>query len=196
VNGQLGYAYNLIGMTRHDVGGPGTGIDAQGNTHSKEYDVKLALGHDYSIGNATLTPRVSADYTLLNTSGYQEIGAGANLNVEGNRQTALDVGVDANIAWKIKNADGAQLKPSVHAGYAYAAIDDRIDTTSTFTGAAAGTNPSFTTTGPTPERNQFLTGAAISYEMVSNWDVSANYNYEYRSDYTAQSGVVRVTDHF
>ncbi len=193
--GQIGYGYNKINSDRHNVGA--SGITASGNTNSSQYDARAELGRDFSIGyGTTFTPDVSTTYNHLSTKGYQETGSGANLNVGANSQNALDFGVGAQIAWNLKGYDGTLMKPTVHASYSYAAIADRIETTSTFEGATGGTDPSFTTTGPTPERNRFDVGAGITYMTMANWDMSANYNYEYRPDYTAQSGILRVTSHF
>ncbi len=191
INDQLNYAYNKIGNTRHNAGG--TGIDATGNTNSDQYGAKIALGHDYVMGKTLITPDVSAAYTRLTTNGYSEKGSGPNLNVASSSQNNLDLGVGLKTAWTWQDPDGSLMKPSLHAGYDYAAIDDRIDTTSTFIGSPGAT---FVTTGPVPERNSFNAGASITYIASSDWDMSANYNYEYRTDYTSNAGTLRLTTHF
>ncbi len=88
------------------------------------------------------------------------------------------------------------IKPMLSVGYSYAAIDDGIDTTSSFEGGPAVGNPTFVTSGPVPNRNSFNAGAGITYMTTANWDMSANYNYDYRTDYRSQSGFVRLTSHF
>ena len=194
VDGQVGYGYNTINSTRHDVNGPGTGVSAYGTTHSDQYDAKLSLGRDYPVDYGTvLTPDVSASYTYLNTSGYTETGTGANLTVGSNSQSALDLGVGVKAAWKLKNEDGSLMKPVVHVGYAYDAIGDKIDTTANFVGSPSA---AFVTSGPSPERNKFNAGAGVTYMTTANWDMSANYNFQYRSDYQSHTGTLRLTSHF
>lgn len=195
LNGQVGYAYNDIGTTRHNVGG--AGVQADGSTHANQYSAKVTLGRDYAVDYGTvLTPTVFADYAHLDTAGYTETGSGANLVVGDTNTSALNLGVGLKAAWKLKNADGSLLKPSVNVGYAYDTVGDRLSTSASFAGAAAATNPSFTTEGADVERSQFNAGAGLVYSTTDNWDLSANYNYTYKQDYDAHSGVLRVTSHF
>lgn len=195
VDTQLGYAYNKITSVRHNVGGLGV-ADADGSTHSDQYNAKALLGQDYDMDyDMVITPDVSAAYTRLNTQGYTETGPGSDLTVASNSQNNLDLGLGAEIAWKLKNPDGSLIKPVLHAGYSYAVVDDRIDTTANFVDAGA-INPSFVTEGPMPSRNIFDVGAGITYMTTANWDLSANYNYEYRTDYTSNTGTLRMTAHF
>lgn len=192
---QAGYSYNKISSIRHDVGAPG--IDATGDANSREYNTRLELGKDYDVAYGTVfTPDANATFVHLNTGGYQETGSGANLNVSANSQDELDFGVGAKMTWLLRSYYGPVMKPMVHVGYSYAAIDDRVETTSTFAGAAPGTNPSFVTQGPTPERSRFDIGAGLAYWTLENWELSANTNYEYRTDYHAYSGILRATAHF
>ena len=192
LDSQLGYAFNKIDNIRHNVGGAG-GPNADGKTHSHQFDGKLSLGHDFTMGETTLTPDVSAAYTYLTTAGYTETGSGANLSVASNNQSNLDFGLGIKAAWNIKDANGSLMKPMVHAGYQYAAVDDKIDTTSTFVGSPGAP---FATIGPIPERSTFNVGAGLTYMTTSNWDMSANYNYEYRTGYQSHAGTLRMTSHF
>lgn len=197
VDGQLGYAYNDIDSVRHNVGGPGSGINANGGTHSDQFSAKAELGRDYAVDYGTiLTPTVSAAYTYLNTAGYTETGSGANLVVHENDVQALNLGIGVKAAWKLKNSDGSLMKPTLRVGYAYDAIGDDIEITSNFAGAAAGTNPSFVTNGADPARSAFNAGAGFTYMTTANWDFSANYNYTGKEDYSAHTGTVRLTSHF
>lgn len=192
LNGQAGYAYNNIDTDRHNVGGI-AGVTANGDTHSNQYSAKLALGRDYDVDyGMTVTPSVSAAYTFLDTAGYTETGAGAaNLVVDNTNRNILDLGVGINTAWKLKNSDGSMLKPAIHVGYAYDAIGDDIETTSTFNGVGTA----FTTSN-SPSRSRVNAGLGVTYMTTSNWDVSANYDYTYKQDFNAHSGVVRATAHF
>ena len=192
---QAGYSYNKISSVRHDVGAPG--INALGDTSSAVYDARLEVGKDFAVDYGTIiTPDVNMRLSHLNTNGYQETGSGANLSVGSSSQNALDLGIGAKMSWNIKSYYGPVMKPTIHIGYTYAALDDRLETSSTFAGAAPGTNPTFLTTGPSPERSRFSIGAGLAYWTLENWDLSANTNYEYRTDYQAYSGVLRVTAHF
>lgn len=196
LNGQLGYAYNNIDTVRHDVNGPGTGVAANGDTHSDQFSAKMELGRDVPVEalSAVVTPSASVAYTYLNTQGYRETGAGANLSVGDSDVSALDLGVGATVAWRLKNQDGSVFKPSIRGAYAYDAIGDAIETTSSFAGVAG--SPSFRTTGADPAQSKFNLGVGAAYLSTANWDLSANYNYEFKEDYHAHAGVLRANLHF
>jgi uncharacterized protein with beta-barrel porin domain len=203
VSGQAGYAYNKITSDRHNSDLAGGA--AQGRTNSDQYSAKLDLGRDYSAGGneiadgwdlmpVTLTPDISAAYTYLNTAGYTETGA-APLVVSGNSQSFLNLGLGGTIAWKIKDAnDASVLKPALHVGYAYEAVGDRIQTTSSFVGDPAAT--AFTATGASPARSTFDVGARVVYTTAASWDFSANYDFQAKQSYTSNSGELRATVHF
>ncbi len=191
VNGQAGYAYNTIDTTRHNVAL--AGVNANGSTSSDEFDARADVGRDYPVSHgATLTPDVSADYTYLNTRGYTETGSGANLVVGSNSQNALNLGVGGTASWKLKS-DGNVVKPSLHAGYAYDVIGDKLQTTSSFTGAP-GVN--FITNGASPQRSTFDLGAKVVYTTQANWDFSGIYDFQVKQGFTANTGEVRATAHF
>ena len=167
-NGQLGYAYNKITSDRRD------------------------FAQDHGL---TLTPTVSAAYTHLSTGGYTETGAGGGDNiVQSNTLNVLELGVGVNAAWNLKNSDGSTMKPSVRAGYAYDALGDRVNTTSSFAGDTLGTT--YTSEGVSPDRSSFDVGAGIVYATTANWDLSANYDYTYKQNYDSHTGVIRATSHF
>jgi outer membrane autotransporter protein len=192
LNGQIGYAYNQINSDRHNVGGPG--LTANADYHSDQYSARLAVGHDYMTHQAGLimTPSASAAYTNLRTSGYTETGTGGGLNVASETFNVLKLGVGVDANWCFKNALGARLKPVLHAGYTYNAINDRIETTASFIGGGG----SFVTTGASPVRSAFDAGAGVTYMSTANWDLSANYDYIYKTDYTSHAGILRATSHF
>lgn len=204
MNGQLGYAYNTIDSYRHNA--DLTGDTANGSTHSNQYSSKIDMGRDYSAGGnminnnwqldpMTLTPDASIAYTYLRTQGYVESGAGGSDNtVAGNDQNVLALGIGGTMAWKIRSDDGSVVKPSLHAGYAYDAIDTRVQTVSSFVGDPAANI--FTTTGASPSRNIFDAGAKLVYMSMANWDFSANYDFQFKEDYTSNTGELRATTHF
>jgi outer membrane autotransporter protein len=84
------------------------------------------------------------------------------------------------------------LKPAAHLGYTYDVISDAMETSSTFTGGTA----SFKTTGAEPAKSAFNAGLGLTYSTSANWDLAANYDYTYKADYSAHSGIIRATSHF
>jgi outer membrane autotransporter protein len=195
LNGQLGYAFNDIDQTRHNVGGIG-GPVAVADYSSNQYTARALAGTDYPVeGGLTVTPTASVNYTYLDTQAYTETGLGANEHVNSDAVSALDLGIGLDLGWKFKAMnDGDILKPSLHAGYTYDAIGDTIQTTSSFVGIPAAA--AFNTRGPDPARSKGDVGAKVVLETVDNWDLSAAYDFEFRSDYNAHSGWVRAGTKF
>lgn len=196
LNGQVGFAWNDIEIVRHNATGPGLGVSATGDTDSKQYSAKLGFGRDYAADHGlTLTPSLSAAYAHLKTEGYTETGAGgANLIVGSSSLNVLNLGVGGQATWNLKNSDGSTLKPALRAGYAYNLLNDKVDVTSSFTGDAAGTV--FATSGASPDRSQFNAGAGVTYMTTANWDLSANYDYTFKSNYDSHTGTLRATSRF
>ena len=194
MHAQLGYAYNTIDSTRHNVGGF-PGLFAKANYNSDQYAAKAILGRDYAVDSGlTLTPSAIASYTHLETDGYTETGnAGLLLlDVEDGTFDSLKLGVDIRAEGNFKNAGGAQMKPMIHAGYAYDTIGDNIDETASFVGGGG----TFTTTGADPARSIFKAGAGFTYITTANWDLKADYEYTYKADYDSHAGTIRATTHF
>jgi len=193
LNGQLGYAFNDIDSDRHNVGGV-AGLTAHGDYDSNQFSVKAAVGRDHLTSNGTvLTPTVSAAYTYLDTDSYTETGAGAlNLTVDNESLNVLALGIGVNASWNLKNSDGTIMKPSLRVGYAYNVLNDKVETTSTFSGVGTA----FDTNGADSARSTFNAGAGMTWITAANWDVSASYDFTYKNDYAAHNGILRATSRF
>lgn len=193
LSGQFAYAFNDIESTRYNVGGV-SGLTANSDYDSNQFTVAGKLGRDYATDQGlTLSPALLADYTHLSIDDYTETGAGgANLNVNSDSLNILEIGVGVDASWMHQNMDGSYLKPALHAAYRYDLIGDNVETTSTFAGGGAA----FQTDGMDPARSTFNVGAGLSYMATNNWEFSANYDYEFKSDYGAHSGLVRAAYKF
>jgi outer membrane autotransporter protein len=194
LDAQLGYAYNSIESDRHNVNLI-AGNTAHADYHSDLWSAKVAVGNDYPVdGNMTLTPIASAAYTYLDNGSYTETGSTANLSVNSDNRSALNLGIGLNAGWNLKGDNGAIVKPALHVGYAYDVIGDRLHDASSFVDDPA--NNVFITEGASVERSSFNVGAGLSYLTTANFDLSANYDYKYKQDYAAHTGILRATGHF
>lgn len=196
VEGQLGYAYNDVEITRHACGAA-TGT-CTGSTDGSQYSAKIAFGKDFAgRKNMSITPKIYASYVSVENDGYIEAGTGAGatpLTVGDVDVAALDLGLDVKTAWDVQARDGI-MQPSFHLGYAYDAIGDEVETTASFVGiTTAGT--SFKTTGAEAARSKFVMGAGFTYETNADWDVSAKYDAVLKEDYYSHNGTVRFTTRF
>lgn len=193
IEGMVGYAWNDIESTRFNVANSGLNADADYDAH--QITAYAELGRDFAQGNGlTLTPHVNAHYTYFNADNYSETGAGG-LNLEDVDPDALhklDLGVGVDAVWDVRNSDGSGLKPALSAGVAYDLIGDDVETSARFAGAGAA----FDTQGLEPSRTSLNLGAGVTYYTVDNWELSAEYDFQYKSDYDAHSGLLRAGFHF
>ena len=194
VTGQVGYAYNKISSERYNVGGVG-GLTADSNYHGDQFSMKADVGRNYMTDyGITITPSLSAAYTFLCTPDYTETGAGAaNLFVDSNKLNFLNLGIGINASWKLKNSNGSMIKPLVHASFSYDAISDEVGTIASFIDLP---NSSFKTNGAESVRSSIDIGTGFTYSTLANWDILATYDYTYKADYAAHSGVLRAISKF
>jgi outer membrane autotransporter protein len=75
-----------------------------------------------------------------------------------------------------------------HAMAFYDFIGDTMQTTSQFTGAG----PSFNTVGFKPARASYNLGGSVALFSKHDWIFSAHYDFNFKEDYKANSGFLRV----
>jgi outer membrane autotransporter protein len=110
------------------------------------------------------------------------------MNVSGNNQTLLELGTGIKLGWIFGESDGSIIKPQLRAGYRYALVDDRIEDTAAFTGGGGA----FTTQGPDPARSSVNLGTSVRYYTPTNWNLTASYDFDWKSGYTSNAGLVKA----
>lgn len=191
-SGMIGYAHNSIDQTRFNVGAV-AGNNADADFDSNQFMAFLEAGKEYAFsGGMSLTPRVLANYQHLNFDSYNETGSTANLSVDTDDMDIFELGVGVTAAWDIPDSKGNVLTPSLSAEYRYDVVGDEVQSTANFTGGGA----TFQTDGFDPDQNSFDIGAGLAYEMDERWSVSADYNYNFKSDYDAHAASLRANYNF
>lgn len=190
VGGQAAYMYNDISTARHNVGGL-AGNTARADYHSDQYSVRAEAGRHLSLDNGFfLTPSANAHYSYIDTSDYSEKGAGglSLRNVKSDEVQILEFGVNLMAAVNLDDNHGGVVTPNVHGGYRYDVIGDAVATSA----ALAGGGTAFRTQGFDPAQGTGNIGTGVTWSTQSGLDLSANYDYETKSDYKAHSGYVRA----
>lgn len=188
VSGVLGYAYNDIDQTRHNVAGI-AGNDARADFDSNQYIAYAEVGKDFDAGNRlTLTPKALVNYQHIDIDGYTETGSTANQVVSLDNMDIFEVGLGVKAEWDLEDNSGNSVRPSINAGYRYDLVGDEVQATSRFTGGGA----SFSTNGADPAQGTFNVGAAVTYDLENNWALTADYEYEGKSDFGAHSASLRA----
>ncbi|MBU0858776.1 MAG: autotransporter outer membrane beta-barrel domain-containing protein, partial [Alphaproteobacteria bacterium] len=188
INGMLAYSWHDIDTTRNNVGGI-VGATARGSNDADQWTAQANLGRDYAYDSMTLTPSLLANWSHYNADDYTETGAGnANLIVDSDSVSVFELGVGLNASWAYQTASGMDVEPSLHAGYRYDFIGDEVSTTNRFVGGG----PTFQADGADPSKHGFNVGGAMALYTTDAWEFTANYDYDFRSDYDAHSGYIRA----
>ena len=192
VSGQLAYAFSDNEVDRTDVGGI-SGNNASGEYDADVFSARLEAGRDYEAGNGTtLTPSLLVNYAHYDADSYSETGAGGLTlsDVDSDSLNILEFGVGLDASWIYQQADGGYLKPSLSVGARYDVIGDELETTASLAGT------SFKSEGFDSQDFTADLGAAVTYYSTTNWELTADYNFEYKEDYDAHSGFLRAAYKF
>jgi outer membrane autotransporter protein len=193
VSGQLGYIWSDNDTTRNPGGL--AALNAKGSYNADAFVAGLAVGRDYHTGHGTLvlTPKVSADYMHYSADSYTETGAGtANLTVDADSLNMFEIGLGVEAEWDIQNANGTHLMPSIGLGVRHDLIGDEFEATNKF----AGGGSAFKVKGFDPAQTTFDAGLGVKYITDTNWTLSAGYDFEFKSDYSAHAGMVKASYKF
>lgn len=189
---QAGYSYNTVTTKRYNS--DGVGGESDGNYGADQYYAKALVGRDYVTNNGTiLTPNVVADYIGLHTQDYTETGSSlSNLSIASETFSQLRAGPGLDMAWRMQNANGGVFQPLLRVLYQYDILGNRQSTAATPVGGGGA----IIADGPSPARNIIRLGAQATYMTVAGWDISARYDFTYKTDYHANDGLLRATLHF
>ncbi len=192
LSGQIGYTWSDVDTTRNPGGL--AALTAKGDYDSNQINARVELGRDYQTdGGLTLTPSVLANYVHYDADSYTETGAsGANLTVDADALSLFEIGVGVDAAWKIDQADGSFLKPVLSAGVRHDLIGDEFEASNQF----AGGGSAFKVKGFDPAQTTFDVGAGVTYFTNSGWDLTAEYDFEFKSDYNSHAGLVKASYNF
>ena len=192
ISGQVGYIYGQNETTRTNVGGV-SGLTANGEFDSHTISASAEVGRSFAHKNATFTPFLTASAVHYTAEGYTETGAGtASLTVGEADMDVLEfgAGVDTKLSYTLQNQ--ATVEPAIRIGVHHDVIGDTFETTNQF----GSLGSSFTVSGFEPAKTTFNIGAGVTYFAPENWELSARYDYEFKSDYDAHSGSAKAAYKF
>ena len=193
ITAQLAYMWSDNETTRNPGGV--SSLVANGDYDSDTFIANATLGNDYHMGHGSLvlTPSVSANYVHYSADSYTETGAGtANLSVNSDSMNIFELGLGVNAEWSFEQANGSWFKPSVGVGVRHDLIGDEYQATNQF----AGSTTSFEVEGYDPAQTTFDAGVGFKYYTTDSWTISADYNYEFKSDFDSHAGVVKASYKF
>lgn len=178
VNGVVGGGYNSYDTKRSTLGG-----DARGNTNGGEFNALLGGGWDYTIGNFTVGPVASVQYTYLSLEDYEESGSATPLRFPNQSQNSLKSQAGARATYTAQ-VGGIILRPEVRAQWQHEYLDSTAAVVSEF--AAGGST--FSVNGPTLGRDSLIVDAGVTAEINPRLSVYAFYTGEiFRTNYSSNS---------
>lgn len=191
VEGMAAYGFGDVDTTRTNVG-PGNTI-AIANFDSNQWQINAAAGRHLPLeNNVTITPRVTANYTYIDPENFEETGAGGvSLASQYDEMGMLEIGLDVELAYDVETNAGL-FQPHVNAAYKYEVLDEEVQATTTFVGGG----PTFQTEGFDAADHRFEVGAGFTYFTNDNWEFTADYQFDFREDYGAHSGLLKAAYNF
>lgn len=189
LNAMAGYAY-------HDNEGsrvPLAGLVAKSDYAAHQYIARMELGRSYQLGSTFLIPNVMGQLAHYNPDSYTETGAGgANLSVDIDSTNIAELGVGVDAKWLFKPDIGGIIETQLGAQYRYDFIGEAVSTTTAFTGGGSAIDSE----GFDPAQSTVVLGAGLRYQLNDSWEVSAQYDFEYKTDYRAHTGAIRAAYNF
>lgn len=154
---------------------------AKGNFTGVQATGKAKVGINILFGNLEVTPLATWQYVRLNQRQYTETGApGANLVVQGNHVTAVEVGAGLRLS-EVSEPD--TFIPEIHA----LALNYVRNPSLTITSQFVDGGPAFLSIGPLQPKTGANVGGSISFRVSEYALFMGGYDLEVRKRLTSQS---------
>jgi len=182
------YTHNKVDTSRNVINSV-----AKGSFDAKQYTVRTEAGKDFVFKKTTISPYLMGHWTHYKPDSYTEAGVGgAGLRVIQEKVDIVELGIGLDVNWLLRSPVGSYFMPEVSVGYRHDFADDNVQMTSNFIDGGAA----FTTQGADPQQNTFNAGFGFTYYNTENWEMSAEYNFEYKEDFDAHAGMAKAAYHF
>lgn len=179
------YMDALLGMGRHsyDIERVGLGGIASGSTKGWEIDAMLNTGYDIKSGNWTYGPTASLAYTRIMLDSFSETGSDAPLRFASQNQDSLRSELGAKIAYAAEFGS-MRITPEVRLAWQHEFLDSTQSLDASFVGGSGGT---FSSDGPSMDKDRFLLGAGLTVQVTPNFSIYGSYDgYIGSSDYDSR----------
>lgn len=166
IDAQFGLVYNDYKGDRFINVGT---VSRHANSDYSGYQIlsHFELGRDMNLPNdLRFTPSIGFSWVHVGIGSYVEQGAGAsNLRVDGQDYDIINLSLNGELArtWDVA---GGKLTPEAHLGYNYEALDQQIQSVSTFSGGGNA----FTSTGFDPANHSVQAGLGFTFATDNNLD--------------------------
>jgi len=187
LNGAIYGGHNVYSSSRSSLGGV-----ASGGTGGGEFSTFISGGYDLHLGNLTLGPIGSLQYTYVNIDSFSEKGSLAPLQFPSQSADSLrtDFGLRAFYVWQIGKI---MVEPSLRSAWEHEFKYSALPITAGFDGIAG---PSATFFGPSEGHDSAIVSAGVSVRWTPTIATYVNYDGQLgrdRYDSNAVTGGVRIS---
>jgi outer membrane autotransporter protein len=153
-----------------------------------QYGARAELGYAFGKLSFHAIPILALSYRYLDIENYTEKGAGtANQHVNYEPQNNLQAEFGVKLAQNFV-VDTTLTQPEVHLKTRIELLDDKQKATSQF----VSIGPVYDTIGYQPTRESYNAGASLSLFNEAGLVFSVSYDYDFKNDYRAHTGFVRM----
>lgn len=187
VNWMASAAYNDYDTTRHTIVGAFNKTTIA-DYHGWQYGARGEVGYVMGEEEFHITPTASLTYSRVEFDGYREKGTStANQFVNYDDLDALLLGLGVKFSYD-HQMERAMVSPEIHANVSYDFIGDNQTSHSQF----VQFGPSYETVGASPARMDYNLGLSLTTYGKSGLGISLSYDFDWKENYRAHSGFVRV----
>lgn len=165
-----------------------TRVPVKADYHGWQYGARAELGYVFGKLSFHTVPTLALTYSYLGTEEYTEHGAGtANQKVSSSSQDNLQAEFGVKLVNNIV-VDPVLTQPEVHARIRYGLFDNQQKTSSQF----VSIGPAYDTVGYLPTKESYNAGTSLTIFGENGVVFSVSYDYDFKNDYRAHTGFVKL----
>lgn len=173
VDAILGGAYTGY-QTRRPIRFSTIDRTAQADPHGNQLTASLNIGKDWNIGNFTMGPIISAQYTYAGLGGFAENGADSlDLRLAQQNANSLRSTLGARVAYTWTVNEKFALIPEIRMFWQHEFLNDSRNINAALDG---GGGSSFDFTTSNPYRDSDFAGVGVTAQIGRAWTASVFYN--------------------
>jgi outer membrane autotransporter protein len=187
LNWMASFAYNQYDSTRHMIVG-NFNQSALAEYNGWQYGARGELGYVFGETAYHIIPMISLTYVHVDFDEYREKGsATTNQQVQYSDVNALLAAIGLKFSYEYECRQ-TLFAPEIHANIAYDLIGDEQKSNAQFVSFGSA----YESVGASPVRMDYNLGLSLTTYGQSGLGISISYDFDWKHDYQAHAGFVRV----
>ncbi len=173
---------------------PVAGLVARSDYDAHQVMGRVEVGRAFPVSSSvTLTPKGLAQASWYSPEKYTETGAGgANLTIDQDDTAVAELGLGVDASWSHRFEQGSELEAIVGAQYRYDFVGEAVSSQMAFQGGGSA----IASEGFDPAQSTVGLNAGLRYQVDDSWELSAQYDFDYKQDYRSHTGSIRAAYSF